>query len=197
MSRRKVNDSARRDWNHWVSSQSGLNIWKLLRSDSKFGQFLFSRAKRYNHSKYWARRAIVVNPVSTASVLLKLWYLYYIKKTDDFYGCSFGTSMNSGASFATPPVLPHGPSGIFVGHDVVVGKDVTIFQQVTLAHGGSVIGDEVEFGAGSKLLAGRNVGEGARVGANCVVVEDVPANATVVLPKPRIITSDARDSRVD
>jgi serine O-acetyltransferase len=53
-----------------------------------------------------------------------------------------------------------------------------------------VIGGAVVLGAGSKVLSGRNVGEGAKVGANCVVVEDVPANATVVLPKPRIILKE-------
>ena len=42
-------------------------------------------------------------------------------------------------------------------------------------------------GAGSKVLAGRKIGARAKMGANCVVVEDVPAGATVVLPKPRII----------
>ena len=53
--------------------------------------------------------------------------------------------------------------------------------------GGGQIGDNVILGAGCKVLAGRNVANGAKVGANCVVVEDVPAQATVVLPKPRII----------
>lgn len=41
------------------------------------------------------------------------------------------------------------------------------------------------------MLAGRNIGDGAKVGANCVVVEDVPAHATVVLPKPRILLKDS------
>ena len=50
-----------------------------------------------------------------------------------------------------------------------------------------MIGDNVMLGAGSKVLPGVTIGNNVKVGANCVVVEDIPDNATVVLPKPRII----------
>ena len=42
-------------------------------------------------------------------------------------------------------------------------------------------------GAGAKVLPGVSLGNNVKVGANCVVVEDVPDEAMVVLPKPRII----------
>lgn len=64
---------------------------------------------------------------------------------------------------------------------------MTIFHQVTLAHGGSVIGDNLMFGAGSKLLSGCNVSDNVKIGANAVVLQDIPPNATVVLTKSRII----------
>lgn len=86
--------------------------------------------------------------------------------------------------------MPHGPNGIIVGHDLSIGKNVTIFHQVTLAHGGGCIGDNVMFGAGSKLMSGFNIGKNVKIGANCVVVEDIPDFATVVLAKPRIITKE-------
>lgn len=95
--------------------------------------------------------------------------------------------MNSGTIFKTPPHLPHGPSGIIVGHDLRIGANCIIFQQVTIAHGGTIIGDNVLLGAGCKILPGVVIGNNVKVGANCVVVEDIPDNATVVLPKPRII----------
>jgi serine O-acetyltransferase len=158
--------------------------------ESAIGIWAMSFIKGYNHVTYWRRRAAVVDPFNRTPVLLKLLYLYYIKKVDARHGCSFGTNLHTGASFATPPLLPHGPSGIFVGHDVTVGPEVTIFQQVTIAHGGGVIGGHVVLGAGSKVLAGRSIGDGAKIGANCVVVEDVPAHATAVMPKPRIILED-------
>lgn len=55
---------------------------------------------------------------------------------------------------------------------------------------GGQIGDAVILGAACKVLKGRSNGNGAKVGANFVVVEDIPAYARVVLPKPRVILND-------
>ena len=55
------------------------------------------------------------------------------------------------------------------------------------AWGGGKILDNVMIGAGAKILPGVTIGNNVKVGANCVVVEDVPDNCTVVLPKPRVI----------
>ncbi len=155
--------------------------------NNKWGRLILNFIQKYNHVKYWKRRDIVINPENKTFLLIKLYYLYYIKKTDAYHNCSFGTNLNSGAIFKSPPILPHGPNGIIVGHDLVVGSNVTLYHQVTLAHGGGKIGNNVMFGAGSKLLSGVNIGDNAKIGANCVVVENIPQNATVVLPKPRII----------
>lgn len=153
----------------------------------KLGRVLLSWIQHYNHEKYWKRRAIVINPNDKTYLLLKLYYLYYIKRTDAYHNCSFGTNLNSGAYFATPPHLPHGPKGIIVGHDVRIGANSIIYQQVTIAQGGVKILNNVLIGAGAKILPGVSIGNNVKVGANAVVVEDVPDNATVVLPKPRII----------
>ena len=96
-------------------------MFKPFALDYKFGLKIISIINNYNHDKYWRRREILVDPTSKASVFKKLWYLYYIKKTDSYHGCSFGTNINSGAKFLTAPRLPHGPAGIFIGHDVEVG----------------------------------------------------------------------------
>lgn len=45
-------------------------------------------------------------------------------------------------------------------------------------------------GAGAKIIGGITVGNDVRIGANCIVTEDIPANSTVVMDKPRIITYD-------
>lgn len=153
----------------------------------KLGRVLLSWIQHYNHEKYWKRRDIVINPNDKTYLLLKLYYLYYIKRTDAYHNCSFGTNLNSGAYFATPPHLPHGPKGIIVGHDVRIGANSIIYQQVTIARGGVKILNNVLIGAGAKILPGVSIGNNVKVGANAVVVEDVPDNATVVLPKPRII----------
>ena len=153
----------------------------------KLGRVLLSWIQHYNHEKYWKRRDIVINPNDKTYLLLKLYYLYYIKRTDAYHNCSFGTNLNSGAYFATPPHLPHGPKGIIVGHDVRIGANSIIYQQVTIAQGGVKILNNVLIGAGAKILPGVSIGNNVKVSANAVVVEDVPDNATVVLPKPRII----------
>lgn len=106
----------------------------------------------YNHNKYWRRGSIVIDSNSKVPFLLKLYYLYWIKRVDARHHCSFGTSLNFEAEFDTPPNLPHGPNGIFVGNDTKIGKNCTIFHQVTIAHGGVYIGDNVTIGAGAKIL---------------------------------------------
>ena len=53
--------------------------------------------------------------------------------------------------------------------------------------GAPTIGDNVYIGPGAKIFGAIHIGNNVRIGANCVVFEDVPDNATVVLPKPRII----------
>lgn len=86
-----------------------------------------------------------------------------------------------------PPELPHGLNGIVIGHDAIIGSNCCIYQQVTISHGNVRIGDNVIIGAGAKILPNVTIGNNCKVGANCVVVKDIPDNATVVLQKPRII----------
>lgn len=153
--------------------------------ENPFFRFAWSWVKNYNHKKYWKRRFKLVH--GNVFPLLKIYYLYYIKRKDAFLGCSFGTEINKGALFLTPPHLPHGPGGIIVGHDAQIGRNVIIYQQVTIMHGGVKVGNNVVIGAGAKILPNVKIGHNAKVGANCVVVDNIPAGATVVLPKPRII----------
>jgi len=72
--------------------------------------------------------------------------------------------------------------GIVVGHEVVAGANLVLYQGVTLGHTGTgggqpTIGDNVRIGAGAKVLGPVRVGDGAWVGANAVVLGDVPAGA--------------------
>lgn len=154
--------------------------------NGKIVRFGLRFIQKYNHKKYWLRREKVVNP-NFKNKFLKLYYLYYLKRMDDYYNCSFGTNYNSGAKFQTAPHLPHGPKNFIIGHDVVIGAHATIFQTVTITHGGSIIGDNVLFSTGSVVLPGRNIGNNVKIGANAVVIEDIPDNCTVVPQKTRII----------
>lgn len=145
----------------------------------------------YNHPKYWKRRQYVVDP-TRKNIIKKIYYLYYIKRVDAKHLSTFGTFLNSGAFFSAPPILPHGPNGIIVGYDAKIGKNVSIHQQVTIEHGGVVIGDNVLLGAGCKVLGGVHIGNNAKVGANAVVIEDMPDNSTCVLTRPRIIIRNGK-----
>ena len=77
--------------------------------------------------------------------------------------------------------------GVVIGETAEVGDDVTIYQGVTLGGTGfargkrhPTVGDEVMIGAGAALLGPIEIGERAKIGANSVVIHDVPPNSTVV-----------------
>jgi serine acetyltransferase len=154
---------------------------------SSISRSVLSLIKGYNHEKYWRRRAIVIDSHSKVPLFIRLYYLYYINRKDARLHCSFGTGLGYGAQFATPPYLPHGPHGIIVGHDAKVGAGCIIYHQVTIAGGNVVIGDRTELGAGAKVLPNVKIGNHCHVGANAVVVEDMPDYSTCVMQKPRII----------
>lgn len=68
-------------------------------------QWMLSVMSGYNHKKYWLRREVVVNPLAKVNPLVKMYYLFYIKRVDYKHCCSFGTSYNSGSQFDTPPIF--------------------------------------------------------------------------------------------
>ena len=70
----------------------------------------------------------------------------------------------------------------YISHQVTIGRSKN---QVP------VIGDNVYIGPGAKIFGGIKVGNNVRIGANCIVFQDIPDNATVVLEKPRIIIKDS------
>ncbi len=97
-----------------------------------------------------------------------------------------GVEIHPGAQIGRYLVIDHG-SGVVIGETAEIGERVTLYQGVTLGGTGfqrgkrhPTVGDDVTIGSGAKLLGPIEVGDGAKVGANTVVVEDVPARATVV-----------------
>lgn len=81
--------------------------------------------------------------------------------------------------------------GIVIGRNAIIGKNVAINQHVTIAEGDksktTIIEDDVMIGAGAVILNNAHIGKGARIGANAVVLHDVPAYATAVGNPARII----------
>lgn len=128
----------------------------IFSPNSRIGHYFNDLIKGYNHRKYWHRRSVVIDPNNTTWRVIKLYYLWWIKRIDARFCCSFGTNLHSGSIFKTPPHLPHGPYGIIVGHNWQIGENCIIYHQVTLADGG-IIGNNCMFGAGAKVLGGGEV----------------------------------------
>lgn len=97
-----------------------------------------------------------------------------------------GVEIHPAARIGPEFFIDHG-SGVVIGETAEIGRRVTLYQGVTLGGTGfqpgkrhPTVGDDVTVGSGAKLLGAIAVGDGAKVGANTVVVEDVPPCSTVV-----------------
>lgn len=115
--------------------------------------------------------------------------------------------IHPGATIGERFFIDHG-AGVVVGETAVIGDDVTMYHGVTL--GGTswspgkrhpTLEDGVLIGAGAKILGPITVGPRARIGANSVVIEDVPPEMTVVGIPGRIVREQRRrsghDGRID
>lgn len=97
-----------------------------------------------------------------------------------------GIEIHPGAVIGNEFFIDHGGS-VVIGETSIIGNNVTIYQGVVLG-GVSIepvkrhptLGDNVVVGTGAKLLGPIVIGDNVRIGANSVVVEDVPSNSVVV-----------------
>jgi serine acetyltransferase/thymidylate kinase len=113
--------------------------------------------------------------------------LYFCRKKTPWIARMFRILLHSDiyCRMPSPILLPH-PYGVIIHGHTVIGRRVTLMQQVTL--GGKDLGincaptleDDVYVGAGAKVLGRVRLGRGAIVGANAVVTKDVPPYCTVV-----------------
>jgi serine O-acetyltransferase len=97
-----------------------------------------------------------------------------------------GVDIHPGATLGTGLFIDHA-TGVVIGETAEVGDDVTIYHGVTLGGSGKdtgkrhpTIGDRVTIGAGAKILGAIKIGDDSRIGANAVVVKEVPSSAVVV-----------------
>jgi serine O-acetyltransferase len=97
-----------------------------------------------------------------------------------------GIEIHPAARIGDGLFIDHG-MGVVIGETAEVGENVTMYQGVTLGGTGFATGkrhptveDNVTIGSGAKLLGPIRIGHGAKIGANAVVIHDVPANSTVV-----------------
>ncbi|HEX2266123.1 MAG TPA: serine O-acetyltransferase EpsC, partial [Solirubrobacterales bacterium] len=97
-----------------------------------------------------------------------------------------GVEIHPAAKIGPELFIDHG-SGVVIGETAEIGCCATLYQGVTLGGTGfqrgkrhPTLGDNVTVGSGAKLLGPIHVGDGAKIGANTVVIHDVPPNSTVV-----------------
>jgi serine acetyltransferase/FMN phosphatase YigB (HAD superfamily) len=114
----------------------------------------------------------------------------------------YGIELPPKASIGRRVKISH-QSGIVVSGDAVIGDDCRLRQNVTIGSRGKtdprsgrrkpVLEEGVYVGAGAIILGGITVGAGARIGANALVVEDVPAGARVFAPAATIVTVESHE----
>lgn len=104
--------------------------------------------------------------------------LYWLNRL--VFSCDIPCTVKIGHNLS----LPHFGLGVVIHPRTVIGNNVKIYQQVTIgARFGktyAVIEDGVMLGAGCKVLGSITIGKNSKVGANAVVLDDVPTNSTAI-----------------
>ncbi len=179
-----------------------MNLFSLIKED-------FSNVKRNDPALHSTFELFFNYPGLWALFFYRISHWFYTKKLRfiprfiSAIGMFFTMiDIHPGATIGRRVFIDHGV-GVVIGETAVVGNDVIIYQQVTL--GGvrtsrdkrhPTIGDNVVIGAGAKVLGNINIGNGAKIGANSVVVKDVPMFATAVGIPARVILCKEKGSRL-
>ena len=121
------------------------------------------------------------------SHFLYLHKLFFLARLISQVGRFFtGIEIHPGAKIGRRLFIDHG-IGIVIGETATIGNDCTIYHGVTLGGRGNSrfkrhpdIGNNVMIGTGAKVLGAIKVGDNVKIGANSVVLENIPSNVTVV-----------------
>lgn len=136
---------------------------------------------------YPGPRAIFIHRI--AHFLYNIKFYFIARLLADISRTITGIEIHPGAKIGKRLVIDHGV-GCVIGETAEIGDDCIIFHGVTL--GGlkfdpvkrhPTVGNGVLIGTGAKVLGPIHVGDGAKIGANAVVVKDVPVGATIAAPQ--------------
>jgi len=159
----------------------GLGFWALL-------------VYRFGHARFVIRNKIIRAPWTIVYVILS-------KLVEIFCGITIGSAARIGRRFS---IEHHGC--IVIHGNSVIGDDCLIRHGVTLGntgyddpYGAPTIGNRVQIGAGAKILGRISIGDGAIIGANAVVIRDVPEGTAVggVPARPLSVRTAARIDQPD
>jgi len=142
------------------------------------GRKLLRSIRRY---QYWHDRGGVLGQVARKWAALRHRFWSVVTGADIPLNCCIGGGL----------LIPH-PNGIVIHPDARIGVNCLIFQQVTIGTQGNrdglpVIKGHVDVGAGARILGPVHIGAHARVGANAVVLVDVPDGAAAVGIPARVV----------
>ena len=88
-------------------------------------------------------------------------------------------------------ILAHNGLGVVINRNAIIGEGSIIFQNVTIGgrdgRGAPIIGKNCFIGPGVCILGGVKIGNNVSIGANSIVINNIPDNTTVVAPLGRII----------
>ena len=162
----------------WTRERKGALTWLPSRS-------LLASLRSY---QYWKSRGALGRLLSKIAVIRhRFWSIVT--------GCDLPINTQIGGGL----LMPH-PNGIVIHPNCRIGPNCLIFQQVTLGSneagmrsGVPTLGGSVDVGAGAKILGPINIGDHAVIGANAVVLTDVPANAIAVGIPARVILRADRE----
>ena len=133
-----------------------------------------------------------------AHLFFKL-HLFFLARLLSQFGRFFtGIEIHPGAKIGKRLFIDHG-MGVVIGETAIIGDDVLLYQGVTLGGTGiekgkrhPTIGSNVVVGTGAKILGNITIGDNSYIGANAVVIKDVPPNSTVVGVPGRITKQDGK-----
>jgi len=137
-----------------------------------------------------------------ANPLFKLRIPFIPRLISQFSRFFTGIEIHPGAKIGKGFFIDHG-MGVVIGETTEIGDNVMMFHGVTLGGHGwwrdkkgekrhPTIKDNVVLGVGCTILGPVTIGENTRIGVNAIVIEDVPANSTVVSEKGRLIIKEGK-----
>jgi len=176
-----------------VTAARQTGLWQLVREDVRcvFDRDPAARSTFEVLTCYSGVHAILLHRLNHRLWGLGLhWVARFLASTGRWLT---GIEIHPGARIGRRFFVDHG-TGVVIGATAEIGDDVTLYQGVTL--GGRTLnagkrhptlGNNVVVGAGAKILGPFEVGDDARIGSNAVVLDPVPAGATVVGIPGRVV----------
>ena len=177
-------------------------IWIFFKADIKAAQKKDPAAKSALEIifLYQGLHALVAYRIAHFFYKIKMFFL--ARAISQIARFITGIEIHPGATIGKRFFIDHG-MGVVIGETAIIGDDVLLYQGVTLGGTGIVkgkrhptIGNNVVVGGGAKVLGDIVIGDNSYIGANAVVIKNVPPNSTVVGIPGRITKQDGKKIEV-